>query len=317
MRQGLITTTSAGLAMCLLAAAVWALDDSELTQVMNTVPGMSVERVGASPLPGYRSVQLSDGSILQVAEDGGSFVVGDVYAIGAAGVLENLSEPLRDAYRRELLQELDDDDLALYRPAGEVKATITAFIDVDCGYCQSMHQALPQLLAAGILVRYAAFPRGGANPDAGSTYYRMVGAWCSAARSELLAAALTGTVTTADPCEFHPVKQQHALGVRMGVRGTPTIVLPDGRMIVGFRSSEFLLAELGLPVPAVATDALGSPQASVTGLDLTGAPVVGVGIRQKRAQQQAVADIFKAQGTQPDVWDISFAAGRRSQGIPG
>ena len=42
------------------------------------------------------------------------------------------------------------------------------------------------------------------------------------------------------------VSAGYKLGVAIGVRGTPAIVLPDGRMISGYRPYDSLVSALGI-----------------------------------------------------------------------
>ena len=48
----------------------------------------------------------------------------------------------------------------------------------------------------------------------------------------------------------NPVARHCQIGERMGVTGTPTFVLPDGRVILGVLSPDQLAEALGLTVPA-------------------------------------------------------------------
>ena len=49
------------------------------------------------------------------------------------------------------------DDMIVFKPAGQTKAIINVFTDVDCGYCRKLHNEVPQLNAMGIEVRYLLF----------------------------------------------------------------------------------------------------------------------------------------------------------------
>ena len=64
--------------------------------------------------------------------------------------------------RRQLLEGLDDSEMLVFSPAAEnIKATITVFTDIDCGYCRKLHQEVPALNDMGVAVRYLAYPRAG------------------------------------------------------------------------------------------------------------------------------------------------------------
>ena len=121
-------------------------------------------------------------------------------------------------------------------------ASIVVFTDSDCGYCRAMHQRMADYHDLGIAVRYLAYPRAGL--DSGS-YDRMVAAWCSEQPNSALTRIKSGEDIPKLTCD-HPVDKQYRLGQQIGLTGTPTIILPDGRKLDGFVPPEQLARLLDL-----------------------------------------------------------------------
>ena len=109
--------------------------------------------------------------------------------------------------------------------AGKVKATVTVFTDIDCGYCRKLHQEVPELNRLGIAVRYLAYPRAGIDSD---SYNKIVSAWCSNDPLGALTKAKRGEAIPTRKCD-NPVARQYALGSEVGVTGTPTVQLFYGK----------------------------------------------------------------------------------------
>src|SRR5690606_13034670 len=111
------------------------------------------------------------------------------------------------------------------------KSHITVFTDTDCGYCQKLHSEVPELNRQGIEVRYLAFPRQGPGSHG---YNTLVSVWCAKDPKLAMNQAKSRQEIPAASCE-NPVLEQFELGQLIGVNGTPSIVLANGRMIPGYQ----------------------------------------------------------------------------------
>ncbi len=159
---------------------------------------------------------------------------------------ESLTEAKRTIERAAEIATFPIDDKVVFAANGEQRAYIDVFTDTTCPYCRKLHAEVPQLQAAGITVRYLAFPRGGQNSQ-GDRELRAV--WCAADPVQGMHLAKTQSVIPDNDgtCEAaSAVTAGYQLGVALGVRGTPAIVLPDGTMIPGYRPHGELLATLGV-----------------------------------------------------------------------
>lgn len=206
-------------------------------------PRFVVGSVEKAQLQGFYKVQLENGPLLYMAADTRYFFDGSLYQL-ADKKLVNLTNLDADKQRGELVKELDPKEMIVFSPTEPVKtkAHINVFTDVDCGFCRKLHKEVPELNARGIEVRYMAFPRAGIGSP---SYDKIVSAWCSDNPQEALTKLKQGEPVEPKTCD-NPVAKQYELGRRMGVTGTPAIILEDGTLIPGYRPAEDLAKMLGI-----------------------------------------------------------------------
>lgn len=204
--------------------------------------GLIVQNIELSEIKGLYQVQFENGPLVYASADGKYFVLGDLYEVRPEGYV-NLGERRRDEERREQLAAVDREDMIVFSPEGETKAHITVFTDVTCFYCQKLHKEVPQLNAAGIEVRYLAYPRSGVGSDG---YKQLVSAWCADNPQDTLTRLKNRETVNAKTCADNPVADQYRLGQEMGVRGTPALVTETGQMIPGYKPANELIDTLGL-----------------------------------------------------------------------
>ncbi len=198
--------------------------------------------VETSPVPGLYKIQVQQGPTLFVSADGSHFVAGEMFSV-QPGQFVNLQEQERIEVRAQLIDDVDIKDMIVFSPKGETKAVINVFTDVDCGYCRKLHQEMPALHDKGIEVRYLAYPRAGVPSP---SYDKIATAWCAENPRETLTRLKNREPMPINVCSDNPVAEQFALGNQMGVRGTPALVLTDGRLIPGYRNAAELARILGL-----------------------------------------------------------------------
>ncbi|MEP5763081.1 MAG: DsbC family protein [Halieaceae bacterium] len=205
-------------------------------------PDLKVEKVQASVADGLYEVQLQAGPMLYVTEDGDFFVLGDMYGVSVTGIT-NLSEQQRDIKRRELLADVEREDMIIFAAEGERRASVTVFTDVDCFYCQKLHKEVPMMNKAGIEVRYLAYPRAGVGSD---SYRKLASAWCDKDPQQAITTLKIPRSIPDNVCAGNPVADQFMLGQQAGVNGTPALVLESGKMVPGYVSAAELQDRLGL-----------------------------------------------------------------------
>ncbi|RLQ22754.1 protein-disulfide isomerase [Seongchinamella sediminis] len=219
-----------------------ALSDRLSAALNSPAMGLKVASVETSEIPGMYAVQFESGPLVYATEDGGYFLLGDLFQV-SNGQYVNLAEKRRDGERVAQLESVSTDDMIIFPAQGETRAHITVFTDVTCFYCQKLHKEVPELNKRGVEVRYLAYPRSGVD-SAG--YRQMVGAWCADNPQDTLTRLKNKEAVPVKQCDDNPVQAQYQLGQQMGVRGTPAMVTETGQMIPGYQSADQLMVTLGL-----------------------------------------------------------------------
>lgn len=228
-----------------------AIAKAIVTRMQAARPDLGYEVLKLSPIPGFYEVQVAGGPVLYVREGGEYFFDGALYQ-ARPGMFVNLREEDLIAQRKQALAAIPVSDLIVFAPAGKPKAILNVFTDIDCAYCRKLHQAVPELNAMGVEVRYLAFPRAGIGSE---SYRKAVTAWCSDNRQETLTRFKNGEDVPEKLCENNPVAAQFELGQELGVSGTPASILSDGTLIPGFRSVADIASILGVDTTSPAPPA--------------------------------------------------------------
>jgi thiol:disulfide interchange protein DsbC len=195
-----------------------------------------------TPLPGIFQAKVGS-SYAYVTSDGRYTFMGDLVDLEDG---TNLTDASRNRDNQALLDAFPEKDMVVYPAAEEEQARITVFTDTSCPYCRKLHQEVPKLQQAGVTVRYVAFPQSGTQ---GNAYRTMRAVWCADDRRAALDAAKgvgAGELENGACYEVKAVDAGYRLGQKLGVRGTPAIVLPDGSIQPGYMPAAKLLARLGL-----------------------------------------------------------------------
>ncbi|MDY6841676.1 MAG: DsbC family protein [Pseudomonadota bacterium] len=221
-------------------ASAGEVEDRISERLTSAVPGLEVMSVKESEAKGLYEVRSNNGDTLYATEDGQHLMTGDLLRITDQGVA-NVTEAARADFRREMMDEFGDDGVISF-PARNEKAVVSVFTDIDCPYCRKLHDEVSQLNEYGITVNYYAFPRSGPNT---ASFRKYESVWCSEDPQAAMTSAKSGRSVALASCE-NPVREQYQLGGRVGVTGTPAIVLKDGNMIRGYVPAKRLAEGLGL-----------------------------------------------------------------------
>ncbi|MAQ98994.1 MAG: hypothetical protein CMI00_00460 [Oceanospirillaceae bacterium] len=277
----------AGLLM--LSAQSQAADDllSRADAQMKKVLGPEVVVTEAVSMAGGQLVELilNDGNTIHMTPDLGFFVYNkSVYQVTDDGFL-NVSDMRMTGERAKAMAAIPDSKSVLFLAKGEEKARINVFTDIDCGYCQKLHQEVPQLNSMGITVRYLAYPRAGVtDPESGKltdSYRKIDYVWCQDDRAAAMTAmknsqramsqaygafrsaqgeeqkkaamqqysrlkeVMDEKIAEGEQCES-PVADQFELGRSLGVTGTPSMITQDGALIPGYLPAEELAKRLNV-----------------------------------------------------------------------
>ena len=218
----------------MMATTTISMAKTDLSHIESILGGMKVEKVSPSGVKGINELYIEGVNLpLYLSEDGRYLFEGQI-----TDLVErvNLTENRQNKIRSMALDKMDPKDMIIYSPEGKKKHTITVFTDVNCPYCQKLHNDIPKYLEEGIEVRYLAFP-------AIATKERMESVWC--AKDTKAAADLAMNKRKVDEkikCEgASPVEAQYQLGISFGITGTPNIILENGQMIGGYVPAEELI----------------------------------------------------------------------------
>lgn len=191
-------------------------------------------QIQPSPLKGLQEVVL-EGNVFYMSEDGRYLIRGgDILDLKEKG--KNITEERRNGIRVSAMKELKEDDMIIFK-SKETKYVVNVFTDVDCFYCVKLHKDMSKYNDQGIEVRYIAFPRGGLNSPA---YKTMVSVWCADDKHQAMNDAKNAKPVAQKECA-NPVSKHFELGRKLGVSGTPALLLPNGELLPGYVPAEKLV----------------------------------------------------------------------------
>ena len=218
-------------------------------RLQSLYPATHFGAVNATSWPGVYEV-LMGANIAYVDESGQYFLFGHLYDMKAQ----------RDvtAEHKDTLARIDFSSLPLADAIKEVRGNgarvLAVFSDPDCPYCKRLESDLRSL--TDVTLYTFLMPIASLHPTA---HDKAVAVWCAKDRI----AAWHGTMwqdQTLPHAECpHPVDRNIALGERLGIVGTPTLVAADGRVLPGAASKEQIEAWLVRSTASAQTDA--SPEA--------------------------------------------------------
>ena len=189
------------------------------------IPDMAPTSVKPAPAAGLYEVVYGP-EVVYITADGAYLLKGDVIELKTQN---NLTEDVRTTARLKALEDLGEANMIVFGPK-DAKHTVTIFTDVDCPYCVKVHQEVPELNRQGVKVRYLAYPRAGIGSPG---YRKTVSVWCAPDRNQALSDAKAGKAVPEKTCD-NPVDEHYLMGQMLGISGTPTLVLDDGRMVPGY-----------------------------------------------------------------------------------
>ena len=212
--------------------------EAQLSAHLSTMMrGQKPDSVTESPIPGLYQVAYGT-NVFYMTADGRYLVDGAMIDLSNRN---NLTETARAEGRVEAMKDVKREDMIVF-PAEDERHVITVFTDIDCPYCQKLHDEVPQLNERGVTVQYMMFPRAGVGS---ASFNKAVSAWCADDAQQALTDAKARKPIEEKACD-NPVRDQMALGEAVGVTGTPAIVLENGQLIPGYRPAKELADALDL-----------------------------------------------------------------------
>ena len=209
-----------------MGTAPVTIKQPDLTKLQAAINGGQPDSVAPTAIPGLFEVILG-GQVFYLSEDGRFVLQGDLLDLDSR---TNLTDRRRGELRNKALDTVNEKDMVVFAPEGAARHTVTVFTDIDCGYCRKMHSQMAAYNKEGIKIRYLMFPREGIDSD---SFNKAVSVWCSGNRQDAMTKAKRGEEIERKTCD-NPVKAQFELGQKLGVQGTPSLILEGGEMIPGY-----------------------------------------------------------------------------------
>lgn len=217
--------TSLALAATLMFAATAQADESVIRKALTQqFPGANIASVTKTPYSGLFEVYL-DGQLIYVDAKAQYVFTGDVIDLKNR---TNLTQS-----RLNKLQAVKWDTLplnnALKTVKGKGERKLVVFSDVDCPYCRKFEAELAKV--DNITVYTFLYPIEGLHPKAVQTSKQI---WCAPDRNKAWDEYITrGTVPANDGKCANPVDDTIALGGKLKVSGTPTLIFANGVRVPG------------------------------------------------------------------------------------
>lgn len=225
----------AALSLSLLFSPVHAEEDALKAKLLKSF-GRAPDVIAPSAIEGLKEVVYGT-DVYYVTPDGRYLVSGAMFDLASQ---TNLTERRLSSLRLKMLKDVDESSMIIFKAKGKQKHVITVFTDIDCVYCRKLHSGMAEMNKLGITVRYMAYPRAGIGSP---SYDKAVSVWCAADRNKAMNEAKNDGKVVPKKCE-NPVAQEYKLGQKLGVSGTPAILLEDGHLMPGYAPPERLFALL-------------------------------------------------------------------------
>ena len=133
---------------------------------------------------------------------------------------------------------------ALKEVRGTGARAFAIFSDPDCPYCRRLETEIKNL--TDVTIYTFLMPIASLHPEARG---KAIAVWCAQDRIQAWHAlmwrdAALSSSGAARECQ-HPVDRNVALGERLGISGTPTLIAADGRLLAGAASAAQIEGWLG------------------------------------------------------------------------
>lgn len=194
-------------------------------QLAEFLPNVKPDSVRKSPIKGLYEVIVGP-RVYYFSPDARYLISANIIDLKAR---ENVTKPILHSARKKSLAQIGDANVITFSPK-EPKYLLSAFTDIDCGYCRKMHSQIKEYNKLGIGIRYLFYPRAGLGSE---SYKKAVSVWCSKDKKAAFTQSKAGASIPVKSCD-NPVEKHMALVQQMELRGTPALVLPSGELIESY-----------------------------------------------------------------------------------
>jgi thiol:disulfide interchange protein DsbC len=212
-----------------------------------------VQVVKLSPVKGLYEVTIQQGNQQMAAYIDFSkklILAGRIYDIASRKMMTPLPAEMPMKLSKAQFERLKPDDSLIMGNRNGTKH-MYVFTDPDCPYCKRLHEELKKLasLEPDLAICIKMYPLR-MHPGA---YDRARAILASGSLDTLNKAFAGGTLPApAEKDSKKAVDETIQLAKSLGIEGTPALVFPDGRLIIGFRSAQDMHALLTPPAKQAA-----------------------------------------------------------------
>jgi thiol:disulfide interchange protein DsbC len=235
------------LSISVFAAVTSAADtDDLLTRLRTAYPATQFDSAARTDLAGIFEVRMG-ANVAYTDAVGKLWIFGHLYDVAQSkdltaertrgapreGARESASTMPAEAASLSTLRPED----AIVRIKGSGARKLILFSDVDCPYCMKLEKELAGLTDVTIFIYPVTFVSDG---------YRAGSVWCSTDRAGNWDRAMRGeeVLRQLGDCQT-PLSRNTRTAMDLGVRGTPTMMRPDGTRLAGYSSASRIEAWLG------------------------------------------------------------------------
>lgn len=231
------------LAMAVMATTLHADEPAALRKTLTErSPTLKIEKIHATPIPGVFEVVTQEKQVFYTDARGDYVLTGNL-----------IETATRNNLTRERIEGLNVVDFASlpFNKAipiikGKGSRKLAVFSDPDCPYCKQLEKELA--LLDDVTIYVFLYPIASLHPEATK---RAKAIWCAPDRAKSWSAhMLEGKQPSGDGKCDNPVDELVALGDRLGVNATPTMIFANGKRVSGSQSAGQIEALLKTSVVA-------------------------------------------------------------------
>jgi len=216
-------TITLGILTSLLIGSASASDADIMATLQKLGYNKESIQISNTPISSMKRAVTPDG-VFYITNDGKFLTQGPIYNM-AGKTPENIA----NSENIKLINSIAKD--AIVYQAKDQKYVISVFTDYTCGYCKKLHEDINSYLDLGISVHYFAFPRQGLDSQVAKD---MQSIWSAKDRKAAFDNAYKGGKISPATSVVPYIKMQFDAGRKIGLSGTPGIILPNGQLLAGY-----------------------------------------------------------------------------------
>jgi len=203
--------------------------------IRKAIPDLKIEAIRETPVKGLFELQVGKG-VFYTDKSGKHLIV-------SGHIFDTASHRDLTRERLEAINRIDWNILPLDKAivSGDANATLrlAVFTDPECPYCKRLENELKNI--HGVKIYTFLYPLTQLHPQARA---KSESIWCSKDQHEaMLEVMLENKALPSTSCKT-PLDEIAAIGQKLGINGTPTLIAGDGRLVAGGKPASELKAWL-------------------------------------------------------------------------